>query len=74
MLGDIVIERKYFILSQLRIEPRSLDLQANTLPCRCKSQLLPEVVEEDYISRPCDRYISFYHCNEKLVVSHYLRG
>ena len=31
-----------FYLSQLGIEPRSLDLQANSLPRRCKSRLLPQ--------------------------------
>ena len=33
---------KIFYLSQLGIEPRTLDHQANTLPRRCKSQLLPQ--------------------------------
>ena len=33
---------KIFYLPQLGIEPGSLDLQANTLPCRCKSRLLPQ--------------------------------
>ena len=33
---------KIFYLPQPGIEPRSLDLQANTLPRRCKSQLLPQ--------------------------------
>ena len=33
---------KIFYLSHPRIEPRSLDLQANTLPRRCKSRLLPQ--------------------------------
>ena len=33
---------KIFYLPQPGIEPRSLDLQANTLPCRCKSRLLPQ--------------------------------
>ena len=31
---------KIFYLPQLGIEPRSLDLQANTLPRRCRSRLL----------------------------------
>ena len=33
---------KIFYLSQPGIEPKSLDLQANTLPRRCKSRLLPQ--------------------------------
>ena len=33
---------KIFYLSQPGIEPRSLGLQANTLPRRCKSRLLPQ--------------------------------
>ena len=33
---------KIFYLSQPGIEPRTLDLQANTLPRRCKSRLLPQ--------------------------------
>ena len=33
---------KIFYLPQPGIEPRSLDLQANTLPRRCKSRLLPQ--------------------------------
>ena len=35
---------KIFYLPQPGIEPRSLDLQANTLPRRCKSRLLPQGV------------------------------
>ena len=37
-----VLERKYLTCPQPGIEPRSLDLQANTLPRRCKSWLLPQ--------------------------------
>ena len=37
-----VVGRKYFSLSQLGIEPRSLDLQASTLPHHCQSQLLSQ--------------------------------
>ena len=33
---------KIFYLPQPGIEPRSLDLQANTLPRPCKSRLLPQ--------------------------------
>ena len=33
---------KIFYLPQPGIEPRSLDLQANTLPRRCKSRLIPQ--------------------------------
>ena len=33
---------KIFYLPQPGIEPRLLDLQANTLPRRCKSRLLPQ--------------------------------
>ena len=33
---------KIFYLPQPGIEPRTLDLQANTLPRRCKSRLLPQ--------------------------------
>ena len=33
---------KIFYLPQPGIEPRSLDLQANTLPRRCKNRLLPQ--------------------------------
>ena len=33
---------KIFYLPQWGIEPRSLDLQANTLPRRCKNRLLPQ--------------------------------
>ena len=36
---------KIFYLPQLGIEPRSLDLLANTLPCCCKSRLYSNVVE-----------------------------
>ena len=46
---------KIFYLSQPGIEPRSLDLQANTLPRRCKSRLLPQGSRSVlYIPRPCD--------------------
>ena len=56
---------KIFYLSQPGIEPRSLDLQANTLPRRCKSRLLPQgsrsvsytwrkAVEVYHIPIPCD--------------------
>ena len=37
-----------FYLSQLGIEPRSLDLQANTLPCRCKGRLSRSVFIHTY--------------------------
>ena len=33
---------KIFYLPQPGIEPRTLDLQTNTLPHRCKSRLLPQ--------------------------------
>ena len=36
---------KIFYLSQLGIEPRSLDLQANTLPYRCKADFDRKAVE-----------------------------
>ena len=47
---------KTFYLSQLGIEPRSLNLQANTLPLRFKGQLLRQGGRNVYlyISRPCD--------------------
>ena len=45
---------KIFYLPQPGIEPRSLDLQANTLPRRCKSQLPPQGSRSVYIPRPCD--------------------
>ena len=46
---------KMFYLSQPGMEPRSLDLQANTLPCRHKSQLLPQGSRSVlYIPRPGD--------------------
>ena len=46
---------KIFYLPQPGIEPRSLDLQANTLPRRCKSRLLPQGSRSVlYIPRPCD--------------------
>ena len=49
---------KLFYLSQPGNEPRSLDLQANTLPRHCKSQLLPQGSRTVlYIPRPCDRYM-----------------
>ena len=38
---------KIFYLPQPGIEPRSLDLQANTLPRRCKSRLLPQGSRSD---------------------------
>ena len=41
-LGANCRRAKIFYLSQLGIEPRSLDLQVNTLPGRCKSRLLPQ--------------------------------
>ena len=41
-VAAIVVEQKYFNLSQPGIEPRSLDLQANTLPHRCKSRHQPQ--------------------------------
>ena len=49
---------KIFFLSQPGIEPRSLDLQANTLPRRCKSRLLPQGSRSVlyYIPRPCDKH------------------
>ena len=45
---------KIFYLPQPGIEPRSLDLQANTLPRRCKSQLLPQGSRSVFIPRPSD--------------------
>ena len=46
---------KIFYLPQPGIEPRSLDLQANTLPRRYKSRLLPQGSRSVlYIPRPCD--------------------
>ena len=46
---------KIFYLLQPGIEPRSLDLQANTLPRRCKSRLLPQGSRSVlYIPRPSD--------------------
>ena len=45
---------KIFYLPQPGIEPRSLDLQVNTLPRRCKSRLLPQGSRSVlYIPRPC---------------------
>ena len=40
--GRLCRRAKIFYLSQPGIEPRTLDLQANTLPRRCKSRLLPQ--------------------------------
>ena len=37
-----VVSEFIFNLFQLGIEPRSLDLQANTIPRRCKIRLLPK--------------------------------
>ena len=46
---------KVFYLSQPGIKPRSLDLQTNPLPHRCKSRLLPRGSRcVLYIPRPCD--------------------
>ena len=42
VISTCVIEQKYLKLSQPGIKPKSLDLQANTLPCGCKSGLLLE--------------------------------
>ena len=54
-MGTIVVERKYFNLTQPGIEPRSLDLQVNTLTRRCKSRLLPQGSRSVlYIPRPCE--------------------
>ena len=42
-------------LSQLGIEPRSLDSQSNTTHGRCKSQLLPQGSRSViYVPRLCD--------------------
>ena len=50
---------KIFYLPQAGIEPRSLDLQANTLGRRCKSRHLPQGSRSVciYIPRPCGIYI-----------------
>ena len=46
---------KIFYLPQPGIEPRSLDLQANTLPRRCESRLPPQGSSSVlYIPRSCD--------------------
>ena len=50
-----------FYLPQLGIEPRSLDLQTNTLPRRCKSRLLPQGY---YIPRSCDMQVEPPHRNK----------
>ena len=52
---------KIIYLSQPGIEPRSLDLQANTLPRRCKSRLLRQGSRSVlYIPRPCDKWIRWF--------------
>ena len=58
-VGRHFLRANIFYLSQLEIEPRSLDLRANTLSCRCKSWLLLQGSRSVfiYIPRPCDRYI-----------------
>ena len=43
---------KIFYLSQPGFEPRSLDLQANTLPRRCKAGFYRKAVEVCYIPSP----------------------
>ena len=49
-----VVERKIFYLLQPGIKPRSLDLQANTLPSRCKSRLVSQGSRSVlYIPSPC---------------------
>ena len=56
--GRHCLRVKIFHLSQPRINPRSLDLKANTLPSLC--QLLPQGSRSVlYIPRPCDMFFWF---------------
>ena len=50
---------KIFYLPQPGIEPRSLDIQANTLPCRCKSGLLPQGSRSVFICLDPVTYIHY---------------
>ena len=50
---------KIFQPAQPGIEPGSLDLQANTIPCRCKSQLLLQSSRSVYISRIFQPFFSW---------------
>ena len=45
---------KILYLSQPGIEPRSLNLQANTLPRHCKDRLLPQASRSVFINIPSD--------------------
>ena len=50
---------KILHLSQPGIEPRSLNLQANTLPRHCKSRLLPQGSKSVFINIPSDIDIKY---------------
>ena len=50
-----------FYLSQLGIEPRSLDLQATLYHVAVKAGFYRKVVEVHYIPRPCDRYFVYIY-------------
>ena len=51
--GRHFCKAKIFYLSKTGIEPRSLDLQANTLPHRCQSWRLPNALHKDMVGRLC---------------------